>query len=470
MRSQPGKRAVQIFSTTFILLVCAFLSINSTRSRAEDHADESISFIRQVAPILVAKCQACHGEKKAESNYRLDSFDGLLKPGDFGTPPIRAGDLDNSDLVRLITAEDDQERMPNNGGRLSDAEIQLISHWIAQGAQFDGQDATAPLSTQIPPDVSHPPAPQTYSTAIPITAMAFTEDGKQLVVGGYHELLIWDASAGMLAARIGNIPQRTFGIAFSPDNAWLAVAGGSPGVAGEVRLISWDKGPKKDTEPKVLARHDDVFFAATFSPDGSQLAAAGADGSVRLFEMPEGVERLKINNHADWVTAICFSPDGKRISTASRDKTAKVFDVETGHLLATYSDHNAPVRAVAFAPDGTTVLSGGGNRVRVWNVEDSKLVGEMGGFDNDVHALLINSETVLAVAADRSARQFKLSDRSLVRSFTEHTAEVLSLAYYVPSHLVGTGCFDGTVTVWNLETGAKVTQFTAAPGAGTTGD
>ena len=166
----------------------------------------------------------------------------------------------------------------------------------------------------------------------PITAMAFTPDGSQLVVGGYHELLIWDPTTGTLVARVGNIPQRTFGMAFSPDSSWLAVAGGSPGVSGEVRLIPWQSGPKQDAEPKVLATHDDVFFDVAFRPDGQQLAAAGADGSVRVFEVATGVERLKINSHADWVTDVCFSPDGKRIATASRDKTAKVFDAETGSL------------------------------------------------------------------------------------------------------------------------------------------
>ncbi len=74
-----------------------------------------VSFVREVAPILVAKCQACHGPKTAESNYRLDSFEAMMQPGDFGTPPITAGDLENSEIHRLITAEDAEERMPNNG-------------------------------------------------------------------------------------------------------------------------------------------------------------------------------------------------------------------------------------------------------------------------------------------------------------------------------------------------------------------
>lgn len=456
---------MQRVTTTIYSIVFMLMGMICTYIRAEDSALEPGSFIRDVAPILVGKCQACHGSKTAESNYRLDTFALMMQPGDFGTAPVTAGDPDDSEIYRLITAEDSHERMPNNGGRLADSEIQIIENWIRQGAKFDGQDAAAPLREQIPRNIPYPAAPENYAAAIPVTAMAFTSSGNQLLVGGYHELLIWDATAGTLIARVGNIPQRTFGMSFSPDNSWLAVAGGSPGVSGEVRLIPWNDGPKPDSEPMSLATYEDVFFEAAFRPDGKELAAAGTDGSVRVFDVPAGTERLKINNHADWVTDVCYSPDGRYIATASRDKTAKVFDAQSGNLLATHSEHNAPVRAIAFMPDGKSALSAGGSRIRIWNVEDSKLLGEITGFENDVYAVVAGSESVVASSADRSARHFKLADRTLIRTLTEHPTWVLSLAWHEASHRVSTGCLDGTVSIWDLEDGTLVKQFLAIPGA-----
>jgi hypothetical protein len=456
---------VRYVEATIIVLFCAFLCQIPQLAMAQEDGTKPVSFVREVAPILVAKCQACHGQKSAESNYRLDSFEALLRPGDFTAPPITAGKLEESEIHRLITADDAEERMPNNGGRLANAEIQVISNWIVQGAKFDGQDEKAPLRTQIPADVPHPAAPQTYPTAVPITALAFVADGAQLVAGGYHELLIWDTKSGALVSRIGNIPQRTLGMAFSPDGSWLAVAGGSPGVSGEVRLIPWGDGPNKAAGPRVLATHDDVFFAAAFRPDGTQLAAGGADGLVRVFEVATGAEKLKINSHADWVTAVCFSPDGNRIATASRDKTAKVFDAQTGSLLATFSEHAAPVRAIAFQPDGKLVVSAGGNRICIWNADDAKLAGEMPGFTNEIHSLACQGESVVAGSADRTVRQFKTADRSLVRAFDALPAPVLSLVWHGSSNLISTGCFDGTVSIMKLDTGEKLHQFLAVPSA-----
>jgi WD40 repeat protein len=353
--------------------------------------------------------------------------------------------------------------MPNNGGRLVDSQIQTIANWIRQGAKFDGQDEAAPLRDQIPRDIAHSAAPATYPTTIPITAMGFTSDGSRLVVSGYHELLIWDPTNAKLIARVGNIPQRTLGLTFNADSSLLAVAGGSPGVAGETRLLPWQNGPKREANPMVLASSEDVFFDVAFRPDGKQLSASGADGSVRVFDLPEGVERLKINSHSDWVTALCYSPDGKLIATASRDKTAKVFDAKTGNLLATYSGHGAPVGAVAFEPDGKSVISAGGGRIRVWSIQDSKLAGEMVGFENDVYALLSDGEYLIGAPAERSVRQYKLKDRTLIRSLAPHSASVVSLAWHRLSHRLAAGCFDGTVSIWNLESGTRMKQFLATP-------
>lgn len=444
-------------------LFCATLSNFCSSTSAADDAARPISFIREVAPILVAKCQACHGQKAAESNYRLDTFEALMRPGDFGTPPITAGKLEESDLHRLITADDEHERMPNNGGRLTDPEIQIIANWILQGAAFDGQDAKAPLRGQIPSDIPHPAAPQEYPHPLPVTAMAFTADGAQLVVGGYHELLVWDVKSGSLVSRIGNCPQRIFGMAFSPDNSRLAVAGGSPGVSGEVRLIPWGDGSNTTSGARILITHDDVFFAVAFRGDGTQLAAGGADGLARVFDVAQGHEKIKINSHADWLTSICFSPDGNRIATASRDKTAKVFDAQSANLLATFSEHGAPVRGVAFQPDGKRVVSAGGNRICIWNAEDGKLAGEMTGFSSDIHALLCQGESVVAASADRTARHFKLADHSLVRAFSENPAPIVSLAWCSSSNLISTGGFDGTVTIMNMATGDRLQQFPALP-------
>src|SRR6188508_3426863 len=72
-------------------LFCASLAAVSAMAVAGEGGSPPVSFVREVAPILVAKCQACHGPKAAESNYRVDALNALMQTGDHGSPPIIAG-------------------------------------------------------------------------------------------------------------------------------------------------------------------------------------------------------------------------------------------------------------------------------------------------------------------------------------------------------------------------------------------
>ena len=66
---------------TYLLLFAVPVPIFAARQGPRTSESKPVSFIREVAPILVGKCQACHGPKTAESNYRLDSFEAIDAAG-----------------------------------------------------------------------------------------------------------------------------------------------------------------------------------------------------------------------------------------------------------------------------------------------------------------------------------------------------------------------------------------------------
>src|SRR5204863_9593918 len=79
---------------------------------------EPVSFTKQVAPILLKKCAACHGERQPKSGYQLHTFDKLMTPGDLGEPPVVAGKPAASQLFKLITNPSKDEWMPKEADRL----------------------------------------------------------------------------------------------------------------------------------------------------------------------------------------------------------------------------------------------------------------------------------------------------------------------------------------------------------------
>jgi len=99
---------------------------------------EAIEFFeRHVRPLLVEKCQGCHGADKQWAGLRLDSYAALLSGGDTG-PGIVPGRPDQSELVRRLRHADEEVRMPppESGERLTAEQIEAIEAWIQAGAAW----------------------------------------------------------------------------------------------------------------------------------------------------------------------------------------------------------------------------------------------------------------------------------------------------------------------------------------------
>ncbi len=104
-------------------------------------AASSDIFERNVRPILVRNCYACHTDSKL-GGLRLDSRDALLKGGKRG-PAIEPGKPDSSLLIKALTHEMPDLKMPM-GSRLPDADIRELRQWIADGAIWPETPAAAP--------------------------------------------------------------------------------------------------------------------------------------------------------------------------------------------------------------------------------------------------------------------------------------------------------------------------------------
>ncbi len=422
-------------------------------------AADEISFRQHIAPILLDNCLACHGPKKAEGNYRIDSFERLMKPGDSEMATFTAADLEHSEVFRRITAEDESERMPAESDPLSAEHVALFKQWIVQGAKYDAEDPQAPLPSIIPPP-HHPPAPEAYPHPLPVTALAFSPDGQRLMVGGYHEITVWNPEDGQLVNRIGNVGQRVYAIRFDPAGQRMAVACGSPGRLGETRIFNVADGQLL----AVWGTTSDVTLDVAFHPTANQLAIASADGVIRIYDTEQGTLLRSITSHSDWVTAVAWSGDGKRLASASRDKTVKVFDAEDGELQVSYSGHGEAVNGVVFHPNNEEVYSAAADRkIHRWKIADGSKSAEM-SFGGPVHGLQIVGTHLYATSADKTVRRFDTADNKQLHSFAGHTDWSISLSVPAGAGRVAAGAFDGTVRIWNVEDGKLLTTFTAAPG------
>jgi len=90
-------------------------------------------YLRDIKPVLQARCYACHGALKANAGLRLDTAELLRTTGDDG-PVIVPGEPEKSRLLARLTIDDPHERMPLEAAPLKPAEIAAIRSWIEAGA------------------------------------------------------------------------------------------------------------------------------------------------------------------------------------------------------------------------------------------------------------------------------------------------------------------------------------------------
>src|SRR3712207_4503941 len=83
--------------------------------------------------------------------------------------------------------------------------------------------------------------------------------------------------------------------------------------------------------------------------------------------------------HGALVFSVAVSPDGSTLATASFDNTIKLWDLKSGKEKSTLKGHTSPVYSVVFSPDGNLLASGGAdNTIRVWDKE-GKFLRELKG-------------------------------------------------------------------------------------------
>ncbi|HEX3872116.1 MAG TPA: c-type cytochrome domain-containing protein [Pirellulales bacterium] len=106
---------------------------------------ESISFLRDIAPILSDHCTDCHGGERGQANFELGTFAQLKKGGRTGDV-LNPGKPNRSLLLNMLKgkAKDamgkTRPQMPRNKSPLSDEQIAKFETWISEGAKFDGGD------------------------------------------------------------------------------------------------------------------------------------------------------------------------------------------------------------------------------------------------------------------------------------------------------------------------------------------
>jgi tetratricopeptide (TPR) repeat protein len=162
---------------------------------------------------------------------------------------------------------------------------------------------------------------------------------------------VWDVRTGREEQSLKGIKGPVHSVCWRPDGTRLATAGDD----GTVKLWDAHTGREESSLKGLEGPVEDVCF----SPDGTRLACASGI-EVRVWDAGTGKEQLSLKGQGGFVNCVCWSSDGKRLASGGALGTVQVWDAVTGEKVRTLEGHIGQVYRVCFSPDGTRLASAGG--------------------------------------------------------------------------------------------------------------
>ena len=351
--------------------------------------------------------------------------------------------------------------MPKDGLPLLPQEIELLRRWVVEGAV---EDEPIGFLTRRPSE------PLIYTSTPSVRALAFSPDGNLLAVPARHEILLHRADGSGIVARLLGDSPRLEALTFSRDGSLLVASGGAASEFGEIQI--WDTA-KRELVRSIKASTD-TFYGVAISHDNRLVAVGCADKLVRVFNVADGVEVMRCDNHLDWVFGSAFTNDGKRLATISRDKAAKLIDVSTGHLIDDINQMRDPLICMARHPMDDLIATGGtegkirlfrmeprGGRLAEGDNKEESFVREFEHMASPIQTIAFNPDgkSVACGVVGGEVRIFKTENGQRLAQIKVGSGPIFALSFTPDGKRIATGGYDGHIRFYDATNGAPLEDF-----------
>lgn len=129
--------------------------------------------------------------------------------------------------------------------------------------------------------------------------------------------------------------------------------------------------PSPEVEPvSMLQGHSKAVLAIAFSPDGQSVASSGADSTVQVWKVADGMPKKDgvLFSLPVAVTSLAFWPDNRQLACGSENGTIRVWDVsrDVPKETVVLPGHSGPVTCLAFTPNAEHMASGSQDGTVCW--------------------------------------------------------------------------------------------------------
>jgi WD40 repeat protein len=257
---------------------------------------------------------------------------------------------------------------------------------------------------------------------------------------------LWSVSGQAELRQVGGSDDYIYGAAFSPDGKTVVTGG-----LGRVRLWSAATGEQLLTYPTSLK-----YWVQTvaFSEDGSRVAAGGAGGEVRIWNVDGGTP-LKLDlgkQEVATVETLAFSPDGTFLAGGNQNGQTAIWRVAGGQLVRKWTQYSEQVNTVRFSPDSTLLATAAGKVADVWEASSGRFVARMEGKATWVDEAEFSPDSTLVITAnqDGTARISDAQSGGELMVLRGHKDIVWTAVFSSDGTRVLTASEDGTARLWDV--------------------
>lgn len=349
---------------------------------------------------------------KELATFELDNHAGVASLEFNDEPPVLAV-TSNTGIVHVLKVEKEITRWSDYRGHLG--AVSAGRFLDAQTFASAGSDGTVRVW-----EVDHPNATNLRGHYVNVDAVEFSRDGKLVASAGVDMTIrVWNVAERKLIQKLGKHvaeytddgrlrsiatdaghEKQVTGLAFHPDGTRLA----SAGFDNTVRLWNLADG----RELQTISTSEPVMCVA-WSKDGNQLISGGWDDSVQIWDAHTGQNLMAMPGHTSHITCLDVAPDGKWIATGSRQNSLtslgeiRIWNANTGQLQTTLQDHDGDVACVRFHPDGQTLVSGGSDKtIRVWDFLKGELQRSVRGHLGSISSLDFSADGTRLASTSKS--------------------------------------------------------------------